>query len=417
MFQLQLILLLSCGIVFRSFMTLFIYSIMPVTTRSQARALRDPSLYTGPSNATINNTNLSSSIVSNVESLDIYAMDLSQQSVIKYPMELSKHTSSSSSLTPSSSISKVLDFQTKSESTFFEISNFSTFENALSISNTATFSNNNFSLATFKMESDEEEESAPVVADTHASVPIEQLFANFTNQLASQINHQTNILRSETRDNELQVNQEHENFKLQVQLELQELGQLLQSQHAVSSPTPPVVNNSPTLSVVSPVSSSSSTSPALMSEVSPTVPTLGKNQSVSTTNDVHSQMMLMMAKLFSKLSTVLAETKHESKAEWPKFSGETKKFRDWYLSIMTQVSLPPWNSLYDATTNDIVSTTMNTVLNGKFYSKIILALEGKALKHAVSRKHVRANGLLLLQELTKAYKPTNVPEVIAAKNC
>jgi len=177
------------------------------------------------------------------------------------------------------------------------------------------------------------------------------------------------------------------------------------------------VNNSPTLSVVSPVSSSSSTSPALMSEVSPTVPTLGKNQSVSTTNDVHSQMMLMMAKLFSKLSTVLAETKHESKAEWPKFSGETKKSRDWYLSIMTQVSLPPWNSLYDATTNDIVSTTMNTVLNGKFYSKIILALEGKALKHAVSRKHVRVNGLLLLQELTKAYKPTNVPEVIAAKNC
>jgi hypothetical protein len=272
-------------------------------------------------------------------------MDLSEQSVINYPTELSTHTSSSSSLIPSSSTSMVLDFQTESESTSFEISNFSNFENALSISNTATFSHNNFSLATFKMESDDEEKSAPVVADTHASVPIEQLFANFTNQLASQITNQTNILRSEIRDNELRVNKEHENFKLQVQSELQELCQLLQSQHAVSSPTPPVVNNSPTLSVVSPVSSSSSTSPDQTSEVSPTVPTLGINQSDSTTKDVYSQMMLMMAESFSKLSTVLAETKHESKAEWPKFSGETKKSRDWYLSIMTQVSLPPWNHL------------------------------------------------------------------------
>jgi hypothetical protein len=82
---------------------------------------------------------------------------------------------------------------------------------------------------------------------------------------------------------------------------------------------------------------------------------------------------------------------------------------------MTQVSLPPWNVLYDPITNDVVVSTTNTQLNGKLYSKIILSLEGKALKHAVSRKHLRANGLLLLQELTKIYKPTNVPEVIAAK--
>jgi hypothetical protein len=92
-----------------------------------------------------------------------------------------------------------------------------------------------------------------------------------------------------------------------------------------------------------------------------------------------------------------------------------KKFRDWYLSIMMQVSLPPWNALYDPSTNDVVSITTNTALNGKLYSKIILSLEGKALKHAVSRKHLHVNGLLLLSELTKTYKPTNVLEVIAAK--
>jgi hypothetical protein len=82
---------------------------------------------------------------------------------------------------------------------------------------------------------------------------------------------------------------------------------------------------------------------------------------------------------------------------------------------MTQVSLPLWNVLYDSTINDVVFTTKNTTLNGKLYSKIILLLEGKALKHAVLRKHLCANGLLLLHDLTKTYKPTNVPEVIAAK--
>ncbi len=123
----------------------------------------------------------------------------------------------------------------------------------------------------------------------------------------------------------------------------------------------------------------------------------------------------MMMESFAKLSTVLAETKSDSKSDWPKFSGVSKKFCDWYLSIMTQVSLPPWNVLYDSTTNDVVATTSNTTLNGKLYSKIILWLEGKALKHAMSRKHLCANGLLLLSELNKRYKPTNVPEVIAAK--
>jgi hypothetical protein len=46
---------------------------------------------------------------------------------------------------------------------------------------------------------------------------------------------------------------------------------------------------------------------------------------------------------------------------------------------------------------------------------LIISLEVKALKHAVSQKHLRANGLLLLRELVKTYKPINVPEVIAAK--
>jgi hypothetical protein len=37
------------------------------------------------------------------------------------------------------------------------------------------------------------------------------------------------------------------------------------------------------------------------------------------------------------------------------------------------------------------------------------------MKNMLSRKHLRANGLLLLQELHHMYKPKNVPEVITAK--
>jgi hypothetical protein len=42
-------------------------------------------------------------------------------------------------------------------------------------------------------------------------------------------------------------------------------------------------------------------------------------------------------------------------------------------------------------------------------------LEGQALQTIVLRKHLCANGMLLLHELTQTYKPKNVPEVIAAK--
>lgn len=134
----------------------------------------------------------------------------------------------------------------------------------------------------------------------------------------------------------------------------------------------------------------------------------------SSSSDPHSQMMMMFADSFSKLLNALTE-KSDSKSDWPKFSGDQKKFRAWHLAIMAQLSLPPWVELYDSSTIDIVHTTSNTKLNGKLYSKLLLALDGNALKSIVSHKHLCANGLLLLCELVQTYKPTNVPEVIAYK--
>jgi len=144
-------------------------------------------------------------------------------------------------------------------------------------------------------------------------------------------------------------------------------------------------------------------------------PNLSSSVSTPAPTDVHSQMMLLMAESFSKLSSVLTEKNTDSKSDWPKFAGDIKKFRTWYLAILAQVSLPPWAELYDPVRNDILSSTSNSTLNGKLYSKLLLALEGTALQNMISRKHLRANGLLLLHELVQTYRPTNVPEVIAAK--
>jgi len=132
-------------------------------------------------------------------------------------------------------------------------------------------------------------------------------------------------------------------------------------------------------------------------------------------SDLQSQMMQMLTDSFSKLSTVLSEKKEDTKSEWPKFSGESKKFRPWHMTILTQISLPPWKELYDPVRKDIVLSTSNTQLNEKLYAKLLLALDGSAFQNIVNREHLRADGLALLQDLVQTYRPQNVPEVITAK--
>jgi hypothetical protein len=66
------------------------------------------------------------------------------------------------------------------------------------------------------------------------------------------------------------------------------------------------------------------------------------------------------------------------------------------MAIMAQLSLPPWQELYNTSTNDIVNITSNSLLNGKLYSKLLLSLEGQPLQDIITRSHLRANGILLL---------------------
>jgi len=247
-----------------------------------------------------------------------------------------------------------------------------------------------------------------------------QMMAN-TQDLHNQILRNHQALQDQLIKNDLKLpaeiqklTQDHEAFKQQSRAALLSLQ---------SSPLPSNLPSASTTTTssssagggfplcVNPGLTSTSPIPVLSPHTSHTVVT-----SVSASNDVfQAQMMQMLNDMFSKLSTVLQDAKNATKSEWPKFLGEVSKFKDWYLAIMAQLSLPPWTPLYDSVKNDIVPTTSDNQLNGKLYAKLLVCLEGQAMKNMISRKYLRANGLMLLQELHHMYKPKNVPEVITAK--
>jgi hypothetical protein len=164
------------------------------------------------------------------------------------------------------------------------------------------------------------------------------------------------------------------------------------------------------------VSTSPSSSPPVVSTPIASSGVLTMLSSDSSPQDFQQQMMSMLNTTFAKLTTVLSDSKStDAKSEWPKCEGGIKKFKSWFLAIVAQLSIAPWKEFYDITTNTLVKTTTNTVLNEKLYAKLLLCLEGQVFQDMVSRKHLRANGLLLLCELLQTYRPSHVPEVTAAK--
>ena len=246
-----------------------------------------------------------------------------------------------------------------------------------------------------------------------------QMMAN-TQNLQDQILRHHQELQDRIAQTDLKLSTEIQNLTQDYEMFKQQSRAALISLQSLPLPTsvPPMsttVANSSSAVGVFPVGVNSSL-PSSTSIPIPTTSTLPSVSSVPTSTDTSQvQMMQLLTDTFSKLSTVLQESKNVSKSEWPKFSGEASKFKDWYLAIMAQLSLPPWSSLYDNVRNDIVSTTSDSQLNGQLYAKLLVCLEGQALKNMLSRKHIRANGLMLLQELHHMYRPKNVPEVIAAK--
>ncbi len=195
------------------------------------------------------------------------------------------------------------------------------------------------------------------------------------------------------------VCEDNEKFKQEVRAELR----------PVSHSVPQIPPN---------VSSSLGSSPVIQPSAPISSSMLGGIPSSSISNDFQTQMLSLLNDTFSKLTTVITDSSVKSpdaKSDWIKFAGDPKKFRSWYLAVMAQLSIAPWQELYDSSMNSVVKNTTNTALNGKLYAKVIAALEGSALQHMLARKHLRANGILLLQELQQMYKPKCVPEVLAVK--
>jgi hypothetical protein len=177
------------------------------------------------------------------------------------------------------------------------------------------------------------------------------LFRNFTQQMSTHMN----LLQEHLRTTVEQTAEALVHFKQEIREELDELRALVSTNSSPPIQQPVVGSSAPPISNVP---ASSIPISALDTNLSP--------------HDLQNKMMLMLMESFSKLSTVLVETKTQDvKSEWPKLSGDAKKFRSWYLSIMALISIPPWNEFYDAQRNDVVITTPNTSLNGKLYAKLI----------------------------------------------
>jgi CCR4-NOT transcriptional regulation complex NOT5 subunit len=209
---------------------------------------------------------------------------------------------------------------------------------ALSVDNGSPSSHNLSYSTSLKMEEDCADHHVTKSETTPPTMDIAALFNTFTLRISDLIIQHTNVLRDEIRDKEVKMHQDNEDFKLEVRYEITEIRHLLQALPSLSTST-----TSTSTSLVPNVPSvSPSPSPASGHQSMSSIPL---NTSVPVSSDLQAQMMYMMAESFSKLSTVLVENKQESKVYWPKFAGDSKKFRNWYLSVMTQISLPPWSTL------------------------------------------------------------------------
>jgi len=281
----------------------------------------------------------------------------------------------------------------------FEISNFQN-STPLPTAYSVSQCDHNFILSqTFEMESNEENKLTPNSED-FANERILQMLALVSNQMMASIQDlQDQLTRTDTKLTQeiINVTQDHVDFKKEMRTQVALLRSLTPAPSFVSSASSPA--SSPV-----PVLSASTVSQVVSSPVQAQPSTLPLSA-----NDIQVQMMQMLTDTFSKLSVALDGKTSDSKSEWPKFQGDP------HLAILAQLSIPPWKEFYDPVVNNVVTTTSNTALNEKLYAKLLTCLEGAVLQNMVSRKHLRADGVSLLHELTQTFRPKNVPEVIAAK--
>jgi hypothetical protein len=406
-----LVILLSFATIVSSENHFFDYSVryssvpMPVITRSKARLL------TGLSKE-LSEAISSTSSKEFLESSSHPSTISSVTNILQHTTQLQLTTTNISSLPllrSSLSSSPLLDHCASIEDKLFQTSNLE-FQN-LEFSNAASTPISSLVPVTSSLFSNMEANCKGDLSDLKMSpdmINIAQMIAN----LSLLMTNQTQSLEDKLSRDFNTVIRDNKTFKNNLRAELDGIRQLL-DRYKISS-DPNTMPSSP---------SSHSPAPTLSSLPQPQVHTQGNvsptpvapSHSLLSVPDPQTNLMIMLTETFSKLNTTLSEKKEDIKYDWPKFSVDQRKFHAWYMAIVTQISLPPWQDLYDATMNDVRLITTNLSINAKLYAKLLICLERSAFQNIVSREHLRANGLLLLQDLVQTYKLKHVPEVIAAK--
>jgi len=378
-------------------------SIMPVTTRSQSQLLTKSvsgsskvlSLSTSSIIESLGATNLSTNSAKD----SLIVTSTSKQLSLEFNSHITTSSSSFPPPAPNIGITSTQHPTVEFQNFNFENTEFQTVNTPLSINNCISNCHNFSNTVNDIMESDcedNEHKGSPTMMDlTNLITSLSQQISNQSNFIQDQLLKQQSIIEHQA-NNDLKLQnviQANENFKYEVKVELENLRTSLLSQKIPSTTSPPT--SIPCAQPAPPVISVSQAQGSL---------------------DTNQQVMLMLAESFSKLSSIVTQDKgNDTKYDWPKFSGDTKTFKAWYLAILAQLSLPQWQDLYDPLTKDIVKNTTNAALNGKLYAKLITCLDGSALQSIVARTHLHSNGISVLQDLYQTHRPLHIPEIIAAK--
>jgi hypothetical protein len=271
---------------------------MPVTTRSQKRALTEPSVdlvtnFTSTQVPTSDNAVKDTSPSSNLSiarDTPGFVADLSTSF-------LNLHTSSSS---PS------LVVETSSE--FFEILKFQTYDTRQCSINNSQFSPHISSVSNCGMMEEDCEDNHSDVSNTPSPVALTSILSALSNQIATL----DRSIQVQLCDNEQRLVQENEDFKTNVKAKIDDLRCLILSNQNVT----------PLLNTPSPSSNASCPSNVTISASSH-----GPSMAPPIPSDPQSQMMALMVESFTNLSKALSDKSTDSKAEWPKFAGDPKKVR------------------------------------------------------------------------------------------
>ncbi len=93
------------------------------------------------------------------------------------------------------------------------------------------------------------------------------------------------------------------------------------------------------------------------------------SNSTSSVYDQHTQILEKITESFIKLFSVIGDKITKGKIEWPEFGGYSKKFEQWYLAIIVQLSFLILRELNDASIkNIIVITSYKVSLKVKLYA-------------------------------------------------